>query len=141
MSSLFLGLRGQAGRVLGVTVTGLWPSPVFASKFPFSPLQYPFPSLRSPSFRFQSQFSSFWSAQKAPAGCFSTSKYNFIRPKGPCGTTFCYSQREIDDIGTEILYKTCFGHNSTQNERISTIFGRIFTEFYVDSESGIKTRF
>ena len=61
--------------------------------------------------------------------------------KGPCGTTFCYSQSEIYDIGTEILFKTGFGHNSTQNERKSTIFGRIFTEFYVDSESGIKTRF
>ena len=47
----------------------------------------------------------------------------------------------IYDIGTEILCKTCFGHNSTQNERKSTILGRIFTEFYVDSESGIKTRF
>ena len=30
------------------------------------------------------------SAQKAPAGCISSPKYNFIRPKGPCGTTFCY---------------------------------------------------
>ena len=28
------------------------------------------------------------SAQKAPAGRFSGSKYNFIRPKGPCGTLF-----------------------------------------------------
>ena len=43
------------------------------------------------------------SAQKAPAGRFSGSKYNFIRPKGPCGTTFCYSQSEIYDIGTKIL--------------------------------------
>ena len=96
--------------------------------------------------------------QRAPAGRFSDSKYNFIRPKdpagrisspkyylirpkGPCGTTFCHSQNEIYDIGTEILCKTCFGHNSTQNERKSTIFGRIFTAFYVDSESAIKTRF
>ena len=51
------------------------------------------------------------------------------------------SKPVIYDIGTEILCKTCFGHNSTQNERKSTIFGRIFTEFYVDSESAIKTRF
>ena len=28
------------------------------------------------------------SAQKAPAGRFSCSKYNFIRPKGPCGMLF-----------------------------------------------------
>ena len=48
---------------------------------------------------------------------------------------------EIYDSGTKILCKTCFGHNSTQNEQKSTIFARIFTEFYVDSESGIKTRF
>ena len=48
---------------------------------------------------------------------------------------------QIYDIGTEILYETCFGHNSTQDERKSTILGRIFTEFYVDSESSIKTRF
>ena len=47
----------------------------------------------------------------------------------------------IYDIGTEILSKTCFVHNSTQNKRKSTIIGRIFTGFYVDSESGIKTRF
>ena len=50
------------------------------------------------------------------------------------------SKHVIYDIGTEILYKTCFGHNSTQNERKSMIFGRIFTEFDVDSESAIKTR-
>ena len=43
------------------------------------------------------------SAQKAPAGRFSGSKYNFIRPKGPCGTTFCYSQSEIYDIGSKLL--------------------------------------
>ena len=51
------------------------------------------------------------------------------------------SKHVIYDIGTEILYKTCFGHNSTQNERTSMIFGRIFTEFYVDSEFAIKTIF
>ena len=28
------------------------------------------------------------SAQKLPAECLSGSKYNFIRPKGPCGTHF-----------------------------------------------------
>ena len=48
---------------------------------------------------------------------------------------------QIYDIGTEILCKTCFGHNSTQNERKSMIFWRIFTEFYVDPESSIKTIF
>ena len=55
---------------------------------------------------------------------------------------FFYNFKQvIYDIGTEILYETCFGHNSTQNERNSTIFGRIFIEFYADCESGIKTRF
>ena len=44
------------------------------------------------------------SAQKAPAGRFSGSKYNFICPKGPCGTTFCYSWSEMHDIGP----KSCF---------------------------------
>ena len=53
---------------------------------------------------FQAQ-NTIWSAQKAPAGRFSGSKYNLIRPNGPCGTlfvlkiqfdppkrsTFCYS--------------------------------------------------
>ena len=48
---------------------------------------------------------------------------------------------EIYDIGTKILCKTCFGHNSTQNERKSMIFGRIFIDFCVDSEYAIKTRF
>ena len=51
------------------------------------------------------------------------------------------SEYVIYDIGTKILCKTCFGHNSTQNERKSMICWRLFTEFYVDSESGIKTRF
>ena len=46
------------------------------------------------------------SDQKAPAG--RGSKYNFICPKGPCGTTFCYSQKETYDIGTEIIFFHCF---------------------------------
>ena len=29
------------------------------------------------------------------------------------------SKHVIYDIGTEILYQTCFGHNSTQNKRKS----------------------
>ena len=59
-----------------------------------------------------------------------------------CFLTFINLEHEIYDIGTEILYETCFGHNSTQNARKSTVvFGRIFKEIYVDSESGIKTRF
>ena len=47
---------------------------------------------------------------------------------------------EIYDIGTEILCKTCFGHNSTQNAPKSINPVRFYTVFYVDSESGIKTR-
>ena len=78
---------------------------------------------------------------EAPCETLFRVKMQFYCPEPPCGTTCCYSQTEIYDIGTEILCKTCFGHNSTQNERKSTIFGRIFLEFYVDSESAIKTRF
>ena len=51
------------------------------------------------------------------------------------------SKHVIYDIGTEILCKTCFGHNSMQNERTSTIVGWIFIEFCVDSKFSIKTRF
>ena len=34
----------------------------------------------------------------------SGSKYNFVCPKGPCGTTFSYSQSEIYDIRTKIIF-------------------------------------
>ena len=51
------------------------------------------------------------------------------------------SKHVIYDIGTEILCKTCFGHNSTQNGRTSMIPVRICTAFCLDSESDIKTRF
>ena len=67
--------------------------------------------------------------------------YNFSNPPNTDLLTFINLKHVIYDIGTEILYETCFGHNSTQNERKSMIFGRIFIEFYVDSESGIKIRF
>ena len=50
-------------------------------------------------------------------------------------------EHEIYDIGTEILYETCFGHNSTQNAPKSMIPVRVCTDFCVDSESAIKTRF
>ena len=69
------------------------------------------------------------SAQKAPAGRFSSPKYNFICPKRPCGTTFCYSQSEIDDIGTEILYKNCFVNNSTQKASLEDLQVRNFANF------------
>ena len=71
-------------------------------------------------------------------------KRNILRTPIKKDWTFSFFNRRptlIYDIGTEILCKTCFGHNSTQNERKSTIFGRIFTEFHVHSESGIKIRF
>ena len=51
------------------------------------------------------------------------------------------SKRVIHDIKTEILCKTCFGHNSTHNERKPSIFGRIFIDFCVNCKSAIKTRF
>ena len=51
------------------------------------------------------------SAQSAPAGRFSSSKYNLTHPKGPCGMTFCHYQSEIYDIGTEIRIFHCFATN------------------------------
>ena len=33
---------------------------------------------------------------------------NFIRQKRPCGTTCCYSQSEVYDIGTELQFFHCF---------------------------------
>ena len=45
------------------------------------------------------------------------------------GTTFCYFQNEIYDIGTEILYKTCFVNNSTQKASPEELQVRIFTNF------------
>ena len=42
----------------------------------------------------------------------------------PCHTIrphfFCFPINELYDIGTEILCKTCFGHNSTQIEALVT---------------------
>ena len=47
----------------------------------------------------------------------------------------------IYDIWTEILCKTCFGHNSTQNERTSTMFNGFCTELCIHCDSAIKTKF
>ena len=55
--------------------------------------------------------------------------------------TFINPEHVIYDIGTEILCKTCFGHNSTQNAPKSINPVRFYTVFCVDSESAIKTRF
>ena len=89
-----------------------------------------------------------WSAQ-TPAGRFVGSRYNFIqfyifldfyilgvggmrgaymdfiRPKGPCGTTFCYSQSEIYDIGTEILIFHSFATKIVKSFCKSIIFSEI----------------
>ena len=67
--------------------------------------------------------------------------YNFSNPPNTDFLTFINLKHVIYDIGTEILCKTCFGHNSTQNERKSMIFSGSCTEFYVYCESAIKTRF
>ena len=80
------------------------------------------------------------SAQKAPAGYFFCPKYNFICPKGPCGTTFSHSQNEIYDIGTEILIFHCVATKIIKSFYESTISVRFYTFFCVDSESAIKTR-
>ena len=50
-----------------------------------------------------------------------------------------FSKNVIYDIGTEILYRTCFGHNSTQNAPKSMIPVRVCTVFCVDAESAIKS--
>ena len=49
------------------------------------------------------------------------------RDRRDWGTTFCYSQNEIYDIGAEILYKTCFVNNSTQKASLEELQVRIFT--------------
>ena len=67
--------------------------------------------------------------------------YNFSNPPNTDCLIFINLKHVIYDIGTEILCKTCFGHNSTQNERKSMIFSGSCTEFYVHCESAIKTRF
>ena len=59
------------------------------------------------------------------AGARSVEEYNFIRPKGPCGTTFCYSQSEIYDIGTEILIFHCFASKMLKSFCKSMIFSGI----------------
>ena len=81
------------------------------------------------------------SAKKPPAGRISTPKYNFICPKGPCGTTFCYSQSEIYDIGTEILIFHCFATKMLKSFCKSMIFSGICSIFCVLSFCSIKTRF
>ena len=53
---------------------------------------------------------------------------------------YIYILYRIYDIGTEILYQTCFGHNSTQKASPEELQVGIFTNFSVDSESAIKTR-
>ena len=81
------------------------------------------------------------SAQKAPAGRISSPKHNLICPKAPCGTTFCYSQSEIYDIGTEFFIFHCFATKIIKSFYESMIPVRICTDFWVDSESAIKTIF
>ena len=70
---------------------------------PFDPPTPPCPKgQKAPAGRFFcSKYN--WSTQKPPAGRFSGSKCNLINPIGPCGTIFCYSQSGIYDIGIEIL--------------------------------------
>ena len=48
---------------------------------------------------------------------------------------------EIYDIGTKILYKTCFDHNSAHNPPQKRSVIPVNIAFYVDSEFGIKTGF
>ena len=71
----------------------------------------------------------------APGGRLNHEAYN-VRT-----IVFMISKNTIPYIGTEILYETCDGHNSTQNAPKSMIPVRVCTDFCVDSESAIKTRF
>ena len=50
-------------------------------------------------------------------------------------------ETQIYDIGTEILYQTCFGHNSTQKASPEELQVGIFTKLSEYSEFAIKTRF
>ena len=47
--------------------------------------------------------------------------------------------RRIIQHSDKILYKTCFGHNSTHKAPTEELLVRILTNFCVDSESAIKT--
>ena len=51
------------------------------------------------------------------------------------------SKHVIYDIGTEFLYQTCFGHNSTQKASPEELQVGIFTKLSEYSEFAIKTRF
>ena len=53
----------------------------------------------------------------------------------------CFHTSQIYDIGTEILYQTCFGHNSTQKASPEELQVGIFTKLSEYSEFAIKTRF
>ena len=57
---------------------------------------------------------------------------------GPCGHV---KGTHIYDIGTEILYQTCFGHISTQKASREELQVGIFTKLSEYSEFAIKTRF
>ena len=51
------------------------------------------------------------------------------------------SKPPIHDIGTKILFETCFAAKMLLSFCKSMIPVRICTDFCVDSESAIKTRF
>ena len=57
------------------------------------------------------------------------------------GTTFCYSQSEIYDIGTEILIFRCFATQMLKSFCKSMIFSGICSIFCVLSFCSIKTWF
>ena len=49
-------------------------------------------------------------------------------------------QSELYDIGTEILYETCFVHNSTQKVSLEELQVRIVTKLHIQVFY-VKTRF
>ena len=52
---------------------------------------------------------------------------------------YMMSKEAIADIGTNILFVTCFSHNSTHIAPPELAFSVDYTNFCVDSESAVKT--
>ena len=59
----------------------------------------------------------------------------------PGGQSKMISKNTIPYIGTEILYETCDGHNSTQKAPKSIILEEIKSAGHSPSSGSVKTRF
>ena len=65
--------------------------------------------------------------------------YNFLIPNYNYEYLYYHYQKAISDIGTKILFKPCFSHNSTHKAPPELIPELIGTKFHVDSEFNVKT--